>query len=307
MCTVSPPQPAPGFRALTRASRSVNQTKGRPRQEGDRYPSGKLKASKLRPSIEPIAPALWDRARTAVIETLNDVRFGSELGRLSLRGEITAHEASAGFRLADIYGRFERYKGKRRSAASPSYMVASSPVGNDDSVEAITPEMLARSMAEELLDAEQLTALEANITVAAARMEKLQKFMRQLPSNTIAALELLCVEDRMVNPLIMEDVRIALDMIAGFFRAKAAPKEKEKKKAEPMVVYTPVHAEAEDPDRAAWMVALAKLRPDLTEPQRIEAYNMTVALKMRAVVRAAQEKARLTRVPSFGSAAPEVE
>jgi hypothetical protein len=280
----------PGYRALMKAAQSPKLKTGRPREEGERYPSGKLKPTKIRSSIEPIAPALFDRLRTELMKKGADSRFGSEVGRLSMQGELSATQAAAAFRIAEIYGRFERYRDLRRSVGSPSYMVASSIyAGDDKAIEAITPEMLARSMAEELLEPEQLKDLEQRVDAADQRFLKLQKFMRVFPGNVRAALELLCVEDRMTNPAAVETIRAALDEAAVFFRIKAAPKDKKKATREIVVTRDGATHEIADPDKTAWLKTLEKLCPHLLPHERNQAYAMTVALKAREVVERAKK------------------
>lgn len=264
--------------------RGITKPRGRPQKNGERYPSGDLKPDKVKPAIEPIAPALWDRLRKDAVKAVEDSRLGSELGRLSLQGELSATQTAAGFRLAEIYGRFERYKNMRRSAGSPSYMVASSWGSGDGAVEAITPEMLARSMAEDLLEPTELAELEQKIRAAEKRFHKLQNVMRVLPPNVREALEQLCVEDRRINPAMLDNARLALDELAVFFRVKAAPKDPTKKRRETVVHKDGSQTEIQDPDKTAWLTVLAKLRPDLSEPERIRVYAMAVALKARAVV-----------------------
>jgi hypothetical protein len=273
-----------GFRALTKVSRSLNQNKGRTRQAGERYPSGKLK---VKPSIEPIAPALWDRLRTERIKAADDARFGSQVGRLSLQGELSATQAATAFRIGEIYGRFERFHRVRRSVGSPSYMVASSQYDDKDhSIEAITPEMLARSMHEELLEPEQLAELEARVEAAEKRFLKLQNFLRVFPRNVRDGLERLCVDDERVSPGMLDELAMALDEVAKFFRVKAAPKKDQHRhgpRIDKVVVNGKEHV-LPDPDKEAWMKALAIVRPDLSETQRMQFYAMTAALKVRIAV-----------------------
>src|SRR5215467_12671455 len=85
-------------------------------QAGPRYPCGRRK------SVGDVrAPTLWRRIKDNGIALGLDRRLGSEVGRLSLLGELTDTEAATAFLIAEIYGRFERYSGKRRTAHSPSY------------------------------------------------------------------------------------------------------------------------------------------------------------------------------------------
>jgi hypothetical protein len=54
-------------------------------------------------------------------------QLGSEVGRLCFNDAITSIEAAAASRVAEIYGRYERTQGMRRSAASPTYMNVNPP------------------------------------------------------------------------------------------------------------------------------------------------------------------------------------
>jgi hypothetical protein len=47
----------------------------------------------------------------------------THLGRMGATGELTDIEVTAGFKVAEVYGRFERSIGRRRTVASPSYEV----------------------------------------------------------------------------------------------------------------------------------------------------------------------------------------
>ena len=266
---------APGVRA---APAKPKRKGGRPRQEGERHPSGKLKAKK--PTIEPIAPAMWERVKTDAVRMLKDSRFGSEVGRLSLHGELTSTQASAAYRFAEIYGRFERFHEQRRSAASPSYMAAS---GTEEDKGAKVETPASRTEAE----------LGEQIEAADLAFEKLQKAMRVFPPNVRAALELLCVEDGLTNPVMLENLRTALDELAGVFRITAAPK-KDKAKRVDKLVTKQGEIVAPDADKVAWLQALKRLRPDLPDHELSKAYELAVALKVREVVR--RQKASAGRV-----------
>lgn len=267
--------------------------RGRPPKQGERFPSGKLKPAKS--TIEPIAPALWARLKTEAVRLVGDTRFGSEIGRLSMHGELTAEQASAGFRFAQIYGRFERYKQCRRSAASPSYMAASGT--EEDKGATITPETLVSLGDEELLDDEALAELMGRITSADLAFRKVQKFMSSYPGNVRAALELLCVDDAVTNPVMLENIRNALDDLAvNLFRIKAAPKEEQKQKRRDVIVTRDGGGEVTgelvlpDPDKVAWRAVLRRLRPDMTDAQVDQAYALTVAIKAREVFQRQQTR-----------------
>ena len=62
------------------------------RKSGERYPSGKLKPRKmLKPDIEPMSPALWQRIRQHGRQLGADPRLETELG-LSLLKTLNAGE-----------------------------------------------------------------------------------------------------------------------------------------------------------------------------------------------------------------------
>lgn len=281
-------QVEPGFRSLQRAAKPKAQV-GRPKEEGERYPSGKLKP---KASIEPIAPALWDRLKTEAVKAVEDVRFGTEIGRLSIHGELSSTQASAGFRVAEVYGRFERHKRMRRSAASPSYLVASSSFAEEKAIEAITEQTLARATVEEMLTPEQLQELEAHIRASEKRFEKLQKFLRVYPSNVRVAMEMLCVDDNHANPAMLNDLRTLLDELAVFFRIKAAPKEKKRQVREVRAEKDGSKTEIPNVDKAVWLKHLAAMLPQ-HKPYELEAlYSKVQVLKDREHIdreRAAQE------------------
>jgi hypothetical protein len=49
-------------------------------------------------------------------------RWASEIGRLSMLGELTPRQTSAAYHVGEIYGRFEWLHGRRRSAASSDWL-----------------------------------------------------------------------------------------------------------------------------------------------------------------------------------------
>jgi hypothetical protein len=93
--------------------------RGRPAKSGERYKCGKLKPADT--SKQPISPALWQRIKTNGQKIGLDPRLGTELGRLALHDELSSAEASAGFRIAEIYRAFELLHGRTRLAAGSSF------------------------------------------------------------------------------------------------------------------------------------------------------------------------------------------
>jgi hypothetical protein len=170
---------------------------GRPRKPGERYPSGDLK-----PKGEAIAPAVWARIKADAVRITKDERLGTELGRLSFHGELTNAQTAAGFRVAEIYRRYHRLKRLRDTAKSPTFQGGSS--GSAD-------------LAEERMDAEHLEAHEDSIRAAEADWKRLQEelplYLREIPDALIE----LCVFDRPLSPVLLPDIRIALDRLATAF------------------------------------------------------------------------------------------
>lgn len=168
---------------------------GRPRLTGERYPSGDLK-----PLDAPeLAPALWQRIRTAMAERFGDANYGAELGRLNGKGVITEAELTTGLRLGEIYRRYHRLKGLRDTPKSPGY--EQGRAGSAD-------------LAEERMDAEQLEQFEAAVRTATAAWEFVDGALNEVPLHVRDATEEICVYDRAVNPGLHADIRWSLRMLS---------------------------------------------------------------------------------------------
>jgi hypothetical protein len=102
--------------------------------------------------VEPLAPTLIKRVLHNLVLKAEDRRWASEIGRLSMLGELTARQTSAAYHVGEIYGRFEWLHGRRRSAASPSYEIGRGRGvnGHDHSQDAPTREH-SESRIEDLL------------------------------------------------------------------------------------------------------------------------------------------------------------
>lgn len=72
---------------------------GRKRKAGDRTPSGQLSRAQQETKF---APAAIKRLAEQAIAKASDPRLGSEIGRLMLAGKLTARQAAAGWRFAEI-------------------------------------------------------------------------------------------------------------------------------------------------------------------------------------------------------------
>ena len=92
---------------------------GRSRRAGERYPGGKIKP---RDEGDVRAPTLWRRIKDGAVKGGAHPYAGTVLGRLSIFGLLADAEVEAGFRVAEIVGRYERLSGApRRTCASPAY------------------------------------------------------------------------------------------------------------------------------------------------------------------------------------------
>jgi hypothetical protein len=156
--------------------------RGRPRKSGVRSAGGRLKES------AGITAAALHRLRqlgtNPILET--------EIGRLLFLDEITIDQAQAAWRIAEIYGRFDRAMGRRRSAASPSYEIGR---GRDTAA------------AESEEEAERTQA-------AVRRYGRLQEALAFCPRGAKPAIEAVCIDDQVCPPGWLPQVKIALTLLA---------------------------------------------------------------------------------------------
>lgn len=161
----------------------------------------------------PIAPAVWGRIKAEALRGAMDPRLGTEIGRLALHADLTNSQAAAAFRVAEIYGRYEHYKGKRRVTASPSYE---------------TGRHGEAGLAEELMDTATLERRVAAIRAAEREFYALtghpgdpDNFIEarrgEIPRAARPVLEALCVADEPINPTLLPQVCALLDHLAMYF------------------------------------------------------------------------------------------
>jgi len=74
--------------------------KGRPRKPGHRYRNGNLRPSSHEPAVSPAAIAATQPHRQGLGDRAADQKAESELGRMALRGQVTALQCLAGQRYA---------------------------------------------------------------------------------------------------------------------------------------------------------------------------------------------------------------
>jgi hypothetical protein len=120
-------------------------------------------------------------------------QLGSEVGRLAFHGQITVTEAAAASQIGEIYGRYERSQGLRRSVASPSYIT-----GFDD-----------RDFSEETPE---------DVLRAQHAKRHFDKLQMAIPTpKARAVLEQLCVDDQPIGPASLMDARVLLRKLAVTF------------------------------------------------------------------------------------------
>jgi hypothetical protein len=163
--------------------------RGRPAKAGERYDCGKLKP-------DGVSPTLAYRIREQAGKIAIDRRLGSELGRLLLLEQITTGEAACGWRVHDVWLKFESAVGLARGVRGAAFDVA-----------------VNRASALLVGDRDE----EARI--ARDRWLALDKFLLKNftgPDGRIARdrLETLCVDDRSIPYAWIEPVRAMLRLLA---------------------------------------------------------------------------------------------
>jgi hypothetical protein len=176
---------------------------GRPRVAGERYPGGKIKP---RDEGDMRAPTLWRRIKDGAVKGGAHPYAGTVLGRLSIFGLLADAEVEAGFRVAEIVGRYERVSGApRRTCASPAYERG---FGFSLDVNMLADTNLARRF-------------ERRVRQARRAYEHL---LDHVPERARDALLTVCVEDREINSLLHKDLAAVLRALAVSFGFAAAPR-----------------------------------------------------------------------------------
>jgi hypothetical protein len=203
------------------------ETRGRPRKEGERYKSGKLKpapAPAAPSSSEPMSGALWQRMLRDQSRVFSDATFATELTRLGTTGQLTPREVGVGLRIAGIYGRFEYHQHLSRSAASPYYTreFAAAAVADAD-ISAITIDT----------DREIASALEADDREEREReaTRAFRELQGLIPLALRRDIEALCVENLHVGHQQLLAVRAALEIVADGLPDKTTGLSRKKRRA----------------------------------------------------------------------------
>jgi hypothetical protein len=137
---------------------------------------------------------LWFRLLHDAAGAARDPRLGTEIGRLCAAGRMTATEATAAFRVAEVYGRYERMDGLNRSCRSPSYEIGYGGGG-------------------------EKTERDPEVVKA---WHELQSHIPTWPPTRRRDLETLAVENRCIGPMELNEVRSLLQQLAVHFRITSA-------------------------------------------------------------------------------------
>lgn len=249
---------------------------GRPPAAGPRYDCGRRK-----PQGDPrgLAIANWlkhEGARAGL-----DPRLRCELLLLAQQGLLTARQVAAGLLVGRIYGTFERFKRRRRSAASPSYLRAFGDPDGDDETD------------RDVLD---------RMKTARRRWLELQDEIKALPVNAALAreqLEALCVEDRPIPAANLDSVAAMLDRIADKFEiARVEPPRRSAvaiasgRRRPPRKPQDTRSAPPRRHEEAAFLKVAKALRPDLGEEGAAKAFKVFNRAKAFAAAKADRERFR---------------
>jgi hypothetical protein len=257
---------------------------GRPRKEGERYPSDKLKPAQAAPpsAASEISGALWQRMLQDHAKVFSDTAFATELTRLGATGKLNPREVSTGLRIAGIYGRFEYYKNLSRSAASPHYIREFISEGA-----AIDAEPLSFKDDKEIgriFDEDPEKAREKREQDAVEAFKELQHV---LPMPLRSAVEALCVENIHVGFQQLIAVRQALEIVSDGLKDKATGLSRKQKRAKRKrvrpVLPEPTKAKPIklNPLKTAFIAVQRKLSPHLDEDGLERAWEIMNAMKSR--------------------------
>lgn len=250
---------------------------GRPKEDGERYPGGKLK-----PDTE-IAPALYARYRNDVLKFFNDPKLASQVTRLELLGQLTKRQAAAGLKLGEIFNRWRRLKRLRSSPKSPNYEGGFS--GGAD-------------LAEERMTDEQIEGLEDAIRKAREEYDRVSEELPVYPREVYAAIIELCVEDQPVCSVLYPEIRTQLNRLALLFDVR----DKRKRRSSRGGV-RPLRTKVEESPKAAISfrppdatlraveMVVRRLRPDLGDDDLRQVKDTVAALVARERVRAQKARA----------------
>lgn len=264
---------------------------GRPRADGERYPSGKLRPGAPQPAAATeMTGALWQRMLQDHSKVFSDTAFATELTRLGATKQLNPREVSAGLRVAGIYGRFEYYKGLRRSAASPHYIreYVSESAGADPDANMLNPVLNDDRAIGRAFDVDDREEREKEALRAFKELQSI------IPHTLRASIEALCVENVHIGYQQLAAVRAALALVSDGLPDKTTGLSKKQKRARRKRV-RPQLAEPTkakpiklNPLKTAFIGLQRKLSPHLDDDGLERAWETLNALKSREDFR--QEK-----------------
>lgn len=173
---------------------------GRPKKDGDRYPSGDLV-----PGNDGPAPALMGRL-TDVARLCGDPRLATQLSRLGLLGVLTNRQVQAGLRLGEIVNKWRRLERMVRSTPKSASLEGGFSGGAE--------------VAEERMTAEQLAALQDTAIRAREEYDRVMEEIPVYPREVHQALLELCVEDQPISSRLYPEVKTQLNRLSAAFDDK---------------------------------------------------------------------------------------
>lgn len=213
----------------------------------------KAKATASEPMGQP--GALWQRALQ-----MGDPKLGCEIGRLHFAHKMTATEVEMAAHAAQIYGRYERLSGLKRSSKSPSYEIGYGRGGE--------------------------TAENDRDGQATRSWRELQSQIPLFPPWLQGAFEQLVIEDRHIGDNELKEVRALLCDLARFYKSSS---EKRKSGPRPQRLEKPSTGATKLPrssiERDYLHEAAIQLGINLTRSQIDELYERTLTLKFRKLHR----------------------
>jgi hypothetical protein len=153
---------------------------------GQRFACGKIRR---KPPIEPLSGVLWQRIKVHGRLMGIDPRLVTELGRLNWVGDLNRPQTVAGRRIAEIYGRYERFQGIKLTPKSPSYEIGCGAAGYEIEIRmSYDPDF------------------EATVRRATDDWKALTGSM---PHHLRRPIEELCVENKHIGPTLLDEVGAA--------------------------------------------------------------------------------------------------
>lgn len=215
---------------------------------------------KQRTAIDAISPTAFKRMMDQAALEAKDPRLGTEIGRLCAAGRMTATEATAAFRVAEIYGRYERVAGLKRSSKSPSYEVGYG--GGGDTVEGEHDQKAVKAWKE----------LQGHIPVWPAGMR--------------TNLETLAVENRCIGPIEVKETCLLLQILAHAFGITSARDNSAPIRRSPRALAVKQSTGAtklpfSNFDREALHATLLRVNPKLLEDELLEHWTFFSTWKFR--------------------------